>query len=61
MGEPETAAAALLRAEMQREGGVLEVGDALIAGTVKVNGLAVAIRNIRDFSDLGVESIDLWL
>lgn len=52
--------AARFRAQAQRSGRTLDLGDALIAGTAKTHDLAVAIRNVRDFGDLGVEVINPW-
>lgn len=34
--------------------------DALIAATALVHGMAVATRNVRDFSGLGVTVVDPW-
>ncbi len=52
--------AARFRAQAQRSGRTLDLGDALIAGTAKTHDLAVATRNVRDFGDLGVEVINPW-
>ncbi len=58
--ELEAIQAAKFRAQRQRVGRRLVVGDALIAGTAKVNGLALATRNIRDFEYLELELINPW-
>ena len=52
--------AAQFRAEAQRSGRVLELGDALIAGTAKAHDLAVATRNVADFQRLDVEAVNPW-
>ncbi len=52
--------AARFRAQAQRSGRTLDLGDALIAGTAKTHDLAVATRNVRDFDSLGVEVINPW-
>ena len=52
--------AARFRAQAQRSGHTLDLGDALIAGTAKTHDLAVVTRNVRDFGDLGVEVINPW-
>ena len=43
--------AALYRAQARRDGRLLRLSDALIAGIAKANDLAVATRNVRDFTD----------
>ena len=60
VGESEANQAAIFRAQRHRIGRNLDIGDALIAGTAKVNGLALATRNIRDFEYLELELIDPW-
>ena len=52
--------AAVFRVRAHRAGHVLDLGDALIAGTAKANGLSVATRNVRDFDGLGLDVIDPW-
>ncbi len=52
--------AARFRAQAQRSGRTLDLGDALIAGTAKTHDLAVATRNVRDFDSLGVTVINPW-
>ena len=52
--------AARFRAQAQRSGRTLDLGDALIAGTAKTHDLAVATRNVRDFGDLGVAVVNPW-
>ena len=57
---PEAVWAATLRARAHREGRVLELADALIAGTAMTKNLPVATRNIVDFDYLGVAVINPW-
>ena len=53
--------AARLRAEAHLSGRVLHLGDALIAGTARAHGLAVATRSVRDFDGLDVNVANPWL
>ena len=52
--------AAQFRAQAHRCGRVLDLGDALIAGTAKVHSLSVATRNVGDFADIDVDVINPW-
>ena len=52
--------AARLRAEASLSGRVLHLGDALIAGTARAHGLAVATRNVKDFDGLDVNVANPW-
>lgn len=52
--------AARLRAQAQLSGRVLDLGDALIAGTAKAHDLSVATRNVRDFDGLDVGVVNPW-
>lgn len=52
--------AAAFQAHARREGRVLQLADALIAGTAVTNGLTIATRNVRDFDGLDVAVIDPW-
>ena len=52
--------AARLRAKAHLSGRVLHLGDALIAGTAKAHGLAVATRNVKDFDGLDVNVANPW-
>ena len=52
--------AALLRAQVHRNGGKLEVADALIAATAMSNDLSVATRNVRDFVGLDIDIVNPW-
>ncbi len=49
-----------LRAQAERLGQVLDVGDALIAGTAKANDLALATRNNADFGYLDLPLTNPW-
>ena len=57
-GEAEWAAA--FRAQARRDGWLLRLADALIAGTAKARDLTVATRNVRDFSGLDVDIVNPW-
>ena len=52
--------AALYRVQARRDGRVLRLSDALIAGIAKANGLTIATRNVRDFQGLDVEVFNPW-
>lgn len=52
--------AARLRARARRAGHMVDLGDALIAGTAIANDLAVATRNVSDFDVLGIKVFDPW-
>lgn len=52
--------AAELRAVAEARGRVLTIADALIAGSAKARGLAVATRNVKDFEQLGIDVFDPW-
>ena len=52
--------AARFRAQAQRSGRTLDLGDALIAGTAKTHDLAIATRNVRDFDVLEVDVVNPW-
>lgn len=51
---------ARFRAQARRSGRVLDLGDALIAGTAKAHGLSLATRNIADFAGLDVAVANPW-
>ena len=53
--------AAEMRANARRSGHTVDVGDALIAGIAKANGLTVATRNAGDFGFLDVEVVNPWV
>ena len=52
--------AARFRALVQRSGHMLDLGDALIAGTAKAHDLALATRNITDFHGVDVDLVNPW-
>ena len=60
IGRREAECAAALRARVHREGGELELGDALIAGTAMANDMAIVTRNVKDFGDLDLTIINPW-
>ena len=53
--------AARFRVQSQRSGRTLELGDALMAGTAKANGLCVATRNITDFHHIDIDVTNPWV
>ena len=52
--------AAHFRAQAHRAGRVLDLGDALIAGTAKAHDLALATRNVTGFGNLDLDVVDPW-
>ena len=60
VGRPEAARAAALRARAHRAGRVLDMGDALIAGTAVAHALSITTRNVRDFDGLEVDVVNPW-
>ncbi|MGO9899419.1 MAG: type II toxin-antitoxin system VapC family toxin [Solirubrobacteraceae bacterium] len=52
--------AGAIAAARQRTGLMMEVRDAEIAGIAVARRATLATRNIRHFSDLGVELVDPW-
>ena len=52
--------AAELRAQARHVGRIVDVGDALIAGTARAHGLAIATRNVRDFQGMGIDIVNPW-
>ncbi len=52
--------AAYFRAQAHRFGRVLDLGDALIAGTARAHDLSVATRNVADFNGLDVDVTNPW-
>lgn len=52
--------AATLRAHARRIGRHVDLGDVLIAGTARSNGLAVATRNVGDFEPPDVDLLNPW-
>ncbi len=52
--------AAHFRAQAHRAGRVLDLGDALIAGTAKAHDLVLATRNAADFGSLDLDVVNPW-
>ena len=52
--------AAHFRAQAHRAGRVLDLGDALIAGTAKAHDLALATGNVSDFGSLDLDLVNPW-
>ena len=52
--------AASIAARRQRAGRPIEIRDAQIAGIVAARRAALATRNMRHFSDLGIALVDPW-
>ena len=52
--------AARFRARAHRSGRVLDLGDALIAGTARAHDLSLVTRNVRDFDRLDIEVANPW-
>ena len=48
------------RAQARRAGRTIDMGDMLIAGIAKVNDMAIATRNVRDFDGLDVDVVNPW-
>jgi toxin FitB len=59
--EPIARAWGELYAARQRMGCALPVADGLIAATALVRGLAIATRNVTDFSACGVQVVNPWV
>ena len=51
---------ARFRAQAKKSGRVLDIGDALIAGTARTHDLSVATRNVGDFAGLDVKVTNPW-
>ncbi|MCY3625608.1 MAG: type II toxin-antitoxin system VapC family toxin [Candidatus Dadabacteria bacterium] len=60
LGRKEAELAARLRSQARRSGRVLQLGDALIAGTAKAHDLLVATRNTEDFAGLDIKVENPW-
>ena len=51
---------ARFRAQARRSGHILDLGDALIAGTARANNLTIATRNVADFRYVAVNVFNPW-
>ncbi len=60
LGRKEAESAARLRSQARRDGRVIQLGDALIAGTAKVHDLSVVTRDTEDFAGLDVNVTNPW-
>ena len=60
LGRKEAEFAARLRSQARRSGRVIQLGNALIAGTAKVHDLSVVTRNTEDFAGLDVKITNPW-
>ena len=60
VGRREARQGARLRAQARIAGRTASVADSLIAGTAAAHDLAVATRDVADFSDLGVDVVSPW-
>lgn len=60
IGQEEAKAAGALRAAAQSQGHIVDTADGLIAGTALVHGLTVVTRNEKDFTGLGVLTLNPW-
>ena len=60
IGRREAEWAAAFQARVHRSGGVLELGDALIAGTAMANDMTMVTRNVRHFDSLDVNIVNPW-
>ena len=48
------------RARARQVGRPMDVGDALIAGIARANGLTMATRNVGDFESVDLEIVNPW-
>ena len=51
---------ARISAQARRQGRSIELRDAMIAGIAVLHGATLATRNVRHFSQIGVELADPW-
>lgn len=56
--EPADRLAGQLRAQRERAGRALSIGDAIIAAICLSHGATLATRNVRDFEGLGVDLVN---
>ena len=60
LGEKEMDATAYLMAREKHSGRTPELADVLIAGTALANNLILVTRNVKDFEDMGIETVNPW-
>ena len=51
---------ARFRAQVHRSGQILDLGDALIAGTARAHNLTIATRNVSDFRYVAIDVPNPW-
>lgn len=51
---------ARFRAQVRRSGHMLDLGDALIAGTARANNLTLTTRNVADFRYVAIDVFNPW-
>lgn len=51
---------AIINAKAQSKGSTISFADCAIAAIAQANGFALATRNVRDFKDAGIETINPW-
>lgn len=51
---------ATINAKAQSKGSTISFADCAIAAIAQANGFALATRNVRDFKDAGIETINPW-
>lgn len=52
---------AKMSADLETKGRIIPTADSLIAATARVHDLVVVTRNENDFSDTGVQLMNVWL
>lgn len=52
--------AAVFRVRAKQQGRVINLADALIAGTAKVHDLSLVTRNVKDFSGIAIDLTNPW-
>lgn len=60
IAQSEASQAALFRVQAKRQGRVVHLADALIAGTAKEHNLSVVTRNADDFLGIDIEIANPW-
>jgi predicted nucleic acid-binding protein len=49
-----------LSADLERKGRVLPLMDSLVAVSAIENNMTVVTRNVKDFADTGVQTLNIW-